>query len=146
MPAEDASSHGSLEPVPPSDRDIAFRELLELEKARIDGNNRQVALGEKALALEDAQDQRQFEFATSTRDANVALRRERLAFLRRVTWSCVAFAALLISVLLGFALFGDDGQRTLAARIAVPGLIGLAGYGVVATLGRVVKAFTRDFE
>lgn len=63
-----------------------------------------------------------------------------------MTWSCVAFAALLISVLLGFALFGDDGQRALAATIAVPGLIGLAGYGVVATLGRVVKAFTRDFE
>lgn len=145
MPA-DASSPGSLEPGPSSDRDIEVRELLELEMARIDWNNRQVALNERTFALEEARDQREFQFATATRDANVALRRERLAFLRRVTWSCVAFAAFLISVLLGFALFGDEGQRALAATIAVPGLIGLAGYGVVATLGRVVKAFTRDFE
>lgn len=146
MLENDPSGNGNLEPVPPSDRDLAFRRLLELENARIDANNRQVALAEKALAQEDVQDQRQFEFASATRDANIGLRRERFAFLRRVTWSCAAFAALLILALLGFALFGNDEQRTLAAKIAVPGLIGLAGYGVIATLGRVVKAFTRESD
>lgn len=109
MPA-DASSPGSLEPGPSSDRDIEVRELLELEMARIDWNNRQVALNERTFALEEARDQREFQFATATRDANVALRRERLAFLRRVTWSCVAFAAFLISVLLGLRCSATKGS------------------------------------
>lgn len=67
MPADDASSPGSLEPGPSSDRDIEVRELLELEKARIDWNNHQVALNERTFALEEARDQREFQFATATR-------------------------------------------------------------------------------
>ena len=124
--------------------DEAVRELVDLEKRRIDRDNRRSSLMEKALELADAQDVRQFEYASATRDANLELRRERLTFLRQVSWAGVTFVAFLILALLGFALFGRDEQRDLVGALAVPGLIGLAGYGVLTTLVRVVKAFAKD--
>lgn len=67
----------------------------------------------------------------------------RMAFLRRLAWVCAGFLALLILGLLGFAFYGDDSQRTLAERIVVSGLIGLAGYGVITTVVKVVNALAR---
>lgn len=115
-----------------------------MEKRRIERDNRRTSLWEKSIEALDAQDRRQFEYASSTRDANIGLRREQQAFLRRVTWAALAFVAFLTVVLLAFALFGGEQQRALAAKIVVPGLIGLAGYGVLTTLGRVVKAFSKE--
>lgn len=124
--------------------DVAVQDFVDLEKRRIERDNRRTSLWEKSIEVLDAQDRRQFEYASSTRDANIALRRQQHAFLRRVTWTGIAFVAVLTVVLLAFALFGGDEQRTVAAKIVVPGLIGLAGYGVLTTLGRVVKAFSRE--
>ena len=124
--------------------DVAIQELVDVEKRRIERDNRRTSLWEKSIEALDAQDRRQFEYASSTRDANIGLRREQQAFLRRVTWAALAFVAFLTVVLLAFALFGGEQQRALAAKIVVPGLIGLAGYGVLTTLGRVVKAFSKE--
>ena len=124
--------------------DVTIQELVDVERRRIERDNRRTSLWEKSIDALDAQDRRQFEYASTTRDANIGLRREQHAFLRRVTWAGVAFFAFLTVVLLAFALFGGEDQRALAATIAVPGLIGLAGYGVLTTLGRVVKAFSKE--
>ena len=68
---------------------------------------------------------------------------DRMVFLRRLAWVCASFFAILVFGLLGFAFYGDDVQRTLAERIVVSGLIGLAGYGVITTVTKVVKALAK---
>lgn len=48
-----------------------IHELIDTERARIERDNRRSQVMEKALEVVDAQDKRQFEFATATRDANL---------------------------------------------------------------------------
>lgn len=128
----------------------ALQELLETERARIEvgragieRDNRRSQVMEKALEVHDAQDQRQFDYASATRDANLQQQTERQAFLRRVVWVFSAFSGALVLAVLGFAFLGNDGQRALAQEVGGYGLIGIAGFGVITTVGRVITAFTR---
>ena len=97
---------------------------------------------EKALEVVDAQDKRQFEFATATRDANLRQLADRQAFLRLVVWVFSGFFGVLTIAILGFAFFGDGAQRALAKAVGGYGLVGIAGFGVITTVGRVIKTFT----
>lgn len=121
----------------------AIGQVLEVERLRLERDNRQSSVTEKALELADTQDRRQFEYVTASLEADMKIQVARMAFLRRLAWVCAGFLALLILGLLGFAFYGDDSQRTLAERIVVSGLIGLAGYGVITTVVKVVNALAR---
>lgn len=99
---------------------------------------------EKALELEAERDRRNFEFASTSRDQQVELSRDAHSFLRRLVWTFVGAGAVLLLVLVGLYLFGTEAQRESAWSILSPVVIGIAGYGVIMTLTRVVKAFTAD--
>lgn len=45
-----------------------LREILQVEQQRIDRDNRRTAVMEKTRDIADKQDQRQFDFATASRD------------------------------------------------------------------------------
>lgn len=62
-----------------------LRETLQVEQQRIDRDNRRTAVMEKTLDIADKQDQRQFEFATASRDGDMALQRDKLRLVP--TWS-----------------------------------------------------------
>lgn len=98
---------------------------------------------EKALEVVGAQDQRQFEYASATRDANLQQLADRQAFLRRVVWVFSAFSGVLVLAVLCFAFLGNDAQRALAQDVGGYALVGIAGFGVLTTVGRIIKAFTR---
>ena len=123
--------------------EATIRDLIDVERSRLERDNRQLSLQEKGLELEDGQDRRHFEYATATFDANVRLQEERMMFLRRFSWVCVGFGAILVLGLLGLAFYGNDGQRVLAERIVVLGLSGVAGYGVIAAITKAVKALAK---
>ena len=117
--------------------------VLDVEKQRIDRDNRRTAVTAKQLELEDAEAQRQFTYATQTRDAELALRRDQLKFVRKVIWVLLALGSVVLLVLLGLLTFGDDAQSATAAAVVKPLLIGLGGYGVITALARSVSALTR---
>ena len=117
-----------------------FREVLDVERQRISRDNRRTALMEKTLAIADTKDKRQYDFASKTRDAEVALRKDRLGLLRTIVWAALGLGSVVLLSLLGLVFFGNDGQRATAAALVNPALIGLAGYGVITTLTRVLKA------
>lgn len=123
--------------------DATIRELIETERARIERDNRRSQVMEKTLEVADAQDQRQFEYASATRDADLQLQNGRQAFLRHVVWAFSCFFGVLVLAVLGFAFLGDDTQRALAQKVGGYALVGIAGFGVITTVGRVIKAFTR---
>ena len=98
---------------------------------------------EKALEVVDAQDQRQFEYASATRDANLQQQGGREAFLRRFSWVFSGLFGVLVLTVLGFAFLGNEAQRALAQDLGGFALVGIAGFGVITTVGRVIRAFTR---
>lgn len=123
--------------------EVTVRDLFETEQARIERDNRRSQVMEKALDVFDAQDQRQFEYASETRDANLKQQADRQAFLRRVVWAFSCFAGVLVLAVLCFAFLGDDAQRALAQKMGGYVLVGIAGFGVLTTVGRIIRAFTR---
>lgn len=117
-------------------------EILDVEKQRIDRDNRRTALLEKSLELVAEQDRRQFEFASKAREDEVALLRDQSSFFRRLMWTLVGVGVVASAALFVLAFFGTDEQRSTASVIATPALIALAGYGVFATLARAMKSIT----
>ena len=98
----------------------------------------------KALEYSDAQDQRQFQYVSETRDAQIALEDKRLQFFRRLVWIILAIMVAVALALFGFAFFGDVEQRTLVGKIVTPALIAVAGYGIFATVSKALKALSRS--
>lgn len=97
---------------------------------------------EKALELADKQDARELDFASDTRNAEIGLRKDRDAFLRKLAWVVLGIVGTIALALLGLVFFGNEDQRVTVKAFASPALIGLAGYGVITTIARVVKAFS----
>ena len=125
----------------PDARTIAA--VLDIERQRIDRDNRRTAIMEKQLEVEDAEAQRQFTYFTETRDAELALRQDQLKFVRKVIWTLLALGSVVGLSLLGLLAFGDDAQSMTAAAIFKPLGIGVAGYGVITVFLRPFNALTR---
>ncbi len=81
---------------------------------------------------------------SETRDAQIALEDKRLQFFRRLVWTLLAVVVAVGLTLFGFAFFGDMAQRALVGKIVTPALIAVAGYGVIATLSKAIKALSRS--
>ena len=142
--ADEGRSAASALPAPQSGDEALVRDILDVERQRLEAENRRAAVMEKALELEADRDRRGFEFATASRDQQIELSRDRHAFLRRLVWTFVGAGALFFFALVGIYLFGTEPQRESAWSVLSPLVIGIAGYGVIMTLTRVVKAFTTD--
>ena len=117
----------------------AIVEVLEIEKRRIDRDNRRTAAIEKALEIEDAESQRQFTYASQTRDAELGLQKDHLDFVRKVVWALLGCGGVTILVLLGLLIFGEDAQRTAASAVVKPLLLGIAGYGVITGVSKAIN-------
>lgn len=123
--------------------EAAIRELFEVERARIESQDRRWQVREKELLLFDAQNQREFDYFSATRDANLQQQDNRQAFLQHVVWAFSAFFGAVVLAILGFAFLGDDAQRALAQDWGGYGLVAIAGAGVYIAVGRIIRAFTR---
>ena len=115
-------------------------EILDVEKRRVDRDNRRTALLEKSLELADEQDRRQFEFATKAREEEMALKRDQSVFFRRLVWRLLALCGLFSTALFILVFFGTEEQQATASLIATPALIAIAGYGVITTLSKAMKS------
>ena len=122
--------------LPPEEQ--VLRDLLNVEKQRIIRDNRRADVAEKALEVADAHDRRMFEFASKTRDDNVALEREKQRRVSGVVWALLGLAVVVLAVL-GFLFLGNEAQRAAAAGIGSPVLIAIAGYGLIKTLVTAVR-------
>lgn len=133
-------------PVPSQDSGVSADELIRLEKQRIERDNRRTDVMMRAFEFADAQDQRQFKYATDTRDGRLKLEHARLAFLRRIVWAALALGGVIGLALFYFAFFGEDDQRALVKQIVTPTLIAVAGYGFFAVVVRGIKSLSRGTD
>ena len=130
---------------------IVFRELVETERARIEveragieRDNRRSQVAEKELAVVDAQDQRQFEYASATLGTPTCSNWPIAKRSCVVSRGCLRdFSGSLVLAVLGFAFLGNDAQRTLAQDLGGDVLIAIAGFGVITAVGWIIKGFTQ---
>ena len=142
--SEEAAQAPANMPAPPDERDEqVIQKVLDIERQRIDRDNRKTAVANKAFDLQDAENQRRFTYATETRNADLRLQQGQLQFQRKVIWTLLGLMVVVVLGLLGLAAFGNDAQRETAVEIGTPLLIGLAGYGVIIALGRALNSLTR---
>lgn len=140
---EDAQAPANM-PAPPDARDKqVIREVLDIEQQRIDRDNRKTALFDKALDVEDADNQRHFTYATETRNAHLQLQQGQLQFQRKVIWTLLGLMVFVVLGVLGLVAFGSDVQHERVATTGTKLLIGLAGYGVITALIRAFNSLTR---
>ena len=140
---EDAQAPANM-PAPPDERDTqVIQEVLDIEQQRIDRDNRKTALFDKALDVEDAENQRHFTYETETRNAHLQLQRDQLQFQHKVVWTLLGLMVVVVLSLLGLVAFGSDAQHERAAAMGTPLFIGLAGYGVITALRRAFNSLTR---
>lgn len=144
MPSDD--NPAAQPPVPSHEPGISVDELIRLEKQRLERDNRRSDVMMKAFELTDAQDQRQFRYATDTRDAQIELERQRLAFLRRVVWALLGAGGVVGVALFCLAFFGDGDQQALVRQLVTPAFIAIAGYGFFAVVVRGVKSLSRGTD
>lgn len=124
----------------PADRAVAVQDLVELEQRRIERDNRRTDVLMKALELADVQDKRQFLFHTNNLEARTERERTRFAFVRSVTWITLAIGTGVVALLLAMAFFGSEAQRAAASAMVTNGLIGLAGWGIISGVFRLLRS------
>ena len=117
-----------------------IEEILDVEKRRVDRDNRRTALIAKSFEFADERDRRQFDYATKAREDDMALRRAQSVFFRRLVWTLIGLGMVFFAALFALVFFGTEEQRTTASVVATPALIAIAGYGVIATLTRAMKS------
>ena len=139
------------EPGPEEERSIrsqddqkpSFQELIELERRRIDRDNRRTQLAEKALEFADDQDKRQFEYASKQQQMADRSEERRFRLARSLSIGALVVIVAVTGLTMWMAFFGDDVQRAVAQELGRNGLIGLAGFGVVSGLIRLVRSLLR---
>ena len=125
------------------DQEPSLQQLIELERRRIDRDNRRTEVLAKALEIANDQDERLFEIASEKQRLEGKAEQRRFVF----GWSFVAIVFVVLAVFIGLtiwmAFFGDDEQRAVAQGLGKTGLVGLAGFGVVSGLVRLVRSLMR---
>ena len=117
-----------------------IEEVLDVEKRRVERDNKRTALVERSFELADERDRRQFEYATKVHEDDMALRRQQSLFFRKLVWTLVGLGVVFFAALFLLVFFGTEEQRSTASTVATPALIAVAGYGVIATLTRAMKS------
>ena len=126
------------------DEPEAIQQLVELERSRIDRDNRRTEVIAKALELEDDRDKRHFEFASEGQRLEDRAGRQRFILAWSLAAGALAALFVMVGLMLWMAFFGDEMQRTMAQDLGKNGLIGLAGFGVVSGLVRLVRSLMRS--
>lgn len=148
---EDTATDGGelipAEPGPEEERSIRsqddLQELVELERRRIDRDNRRTQLQEKALEFANDQDKRGFEYASKQQQMADRSEERRFRLARSLSIGALVVIVAVTGLTMWMAFFGDDVQRAVAQVLGRNGLVGLAGFGVVSGLIRLVRSLLR---
>ncbi len=125
----DRKPAGELVGPPPPEE--VFAEFVNLAKDRNVLEDRRLSLQEKALELADAQDKRQFEFHSKSRDQHHDRSTRRSSFGRQFMSVALGISILVLGLLLWFAFVGDERQSAIALEVLKTLLTGIGGYGVI---------------
>ena len=117
-----------------------LRELIAVERERIDSTNRRTDVAKYAIEMSDASDKRQFEFQMAQLRSQTDGSRQRFILACGIAISVSVLAVVFGGALLWMAFFGTPSQTEAASAILKTLGIGAGGYGVIGGAIRGIKA------
>ena len=113
-----------------------IQQFFEAEKERTAVRRRQIDADLEGQRLYD-------QFETERARAREEAERQRFEFVRSLAWDLFALGVIIIGVLFLMAFFEDDKQRAVAETLGKNGLIGLAGFGILSGLVRIMSGLMK---
>ncbi len=114
--------------------------ILDIEERRIDRDNRQTALQEKGLELNDAQDQRQAEFHTERIRLEDAADKRRIDLAAKVLGYGGGGLVLVLALFFYMMFWGSESQAQIAIMVFRLIAVAVGGWGVISGLTRLFKS------
>ena len=116
------------------------KELIRVEDARIERDNRQAEIQEMALEISNEQDKRQADFHSQRIGLLDEADRRRIKLIGRIlSWGTI-LVAVPAALFLYMVFYGNEAQSSNALAIIEKLGIGVAGYGVLSALIRGARA------
>ncbi len=129
-------------------RELGFpdelRELIGVERERIESANRRIEVARYMIQMNDASDKRQYDFQMeklNSEEAN-SKRKHKFAVGIAIGGFCLIVAGSIL--LLGMAFFGTENQTTMSFSIMKALGLGVAGYGIIGAVARAVRALVNQ--
>ena len=116
-----------------------FEKLLELERLRLEAANRRTKLGERALELADASDQRQFEYASQGMKNRFEERRESRRRSFQLLCSVLVGVGLVGGFLLWMLFWGTEPQKQMAWEMFSHIASAVSGAGGAVLFARMLR-------
>lgn len=131
-------------------RDLGFpaelRELIGVERERIESANRRTEVARYAIEMNDASDKRQFDFQMEQLNRQAADSKRKHGFAVAVATGGFVVVVAMSSLLLGMAFFGTSSQADMAVSIMKSLGLGVAGYGIIGAIARAVRALLNQIS
>ncbi len=113
--------------------------FLQIERERIDSENRKTQVAIQAVAADDEADKRQFEFEMAKLAVEDSASKRRDDFTRLVVMAFGSFVAVVTGLFLLMAFFGNAAQSAIALEILKVLAVGGGGYGLISGLAGFIR-------
>ena len=119
------------DPDAPATQAWAFEQLVELERQRVEGNNRRTDVALKAIAANDAADKRQYEYHVERLRQDSKDRNERHRSVVKLLWATLGVTVLVGGFVFYMLFFGNDAQRAVARDLLTTIGTAVGGAGAI---------------
>lgn len=107
-----------------------FKELMAVERQRLEASTRRTDVVKMLVEANDAADKRQYEFQMAKLESGNVDLRNRHTLLSRTILGGGIFVILVVALFLYMAFFGNENQRETAIKILTVFGTGLGGAGI----------------
>jgi hypothetical protein len=123
--------------------DPIIREMMAVERERIDSVNRRTEIAREAIQMSDVADKRQFDYRMEDLRTRDESDRRRHALASRILWGGGIVSTLLLLGFLGMAFFAPPDKAALALDFLKVIFTGLGGGGVLTLIIHIVRWMLR---
>ncbi|MCJ2070642.1 hypothetical protein MKK75_17900 [Methylobacterium sp. J-030] len=117
---------------------VQFRELMAIERARIDSSNRRTEVVREMISAQVAQNAREFEFATSRMEGEERREKRRLSLFTRIVFTGAAVGVIILTFLMYVAFYGSPENAKLAQSWLTAGAQALGGGAALVVVGQIL--------
>jgi hypothetical protein len=136
----------NIDPVDPIPVDPNLGAFLEVERTRIQAQDRRTDALQAAIKASDAADQRQYDFRMAQLQAHKDDLRARFRFGTRFLTAVTSVGVVCLIGLVSLAIWGQPEQRKVALDLVKLLFVAVAGWGVISNGSRFVRKFLGDSE